>query len=190
MIDLFSLENITTSAAVFNLEKLTWLNQQYIKAADSLELAQALEPILVQEQVLPADHDKSLEEIARIVPFLNERSETLVEMAGKAAFYFKDEIEFDEKARDKFLNPEAQPLLAELQAELQKLEPFTLESIESVFKSVVERAGLKLGKLAQPVRVALTGKKESPGIYDVVVLLGKERSCQRLNQASKMIASL
>jgi glutamyl-tRNA synthetase len=190
MIELFSLENITTSAAVFNLEKLTWLNQQYIKAADPLELAKALEPILVQEQVLPASHNKSLGEIARMVPFLNERSETLAEMAHKSIFYFKEDIEFDKKSRDKFLIPEAQPLLEELQRGLQKLEPFTQENIESVFKSVVEQAGLKLGKLAQPVRVALTGKKESPGIYDVVVLLGKERSCQRLKQASEMIAAL
>jgi glutamyl-tRNA synthetase len=187
MIELFSLESITTSAAVFNPDKLLWLNQQYIQTMPPLELARHWEPILVREGVLAEDHGRSLEDLARIVGHLNQRAGTLVEMAGKAAFYFKEDIEFDPKARSKFLTPETLPLLRALESRLAQLEPCTLAGIETAFKEVVEEAGEKLGKLAQPVRVALTGQTASPGIYDVVDLLGKERTLRRLRAAAKGI---
>jgi len=187
MIDLFSLDHITTSAAVFNPEKLLWLNQQYIQSTPPLALAAHLAPILVSTGVLAANHERSLEDIARVIPHLNQRSETLVEMAGKAAFYFKEEVEFDAKAQAKFLTPAALPLLSGLEKGLSALEPFELSGIEAVFKAVVEEAGVKLGQLAQPVRVALTGQTASPGIYDVVDLLGRERTLRRLGNAREAI---
>jgi glutamyl-tRNA synthetase len=126
----------------------------------------------------------------RPIPHLNKRSETLVEMALKAAFYFKDEIEFDEKVRNKFLTPEIKPHLEELTRQLESLDKFSSENVEAVFKEVTEKAEMKLGKLAQPVRAALTGKKESPGIYDVVILLGRERTLNRLKDSIAWIDNL
>ncbi len=190
LIQHFTLENITTSAAVFNPEKLLWLNQEYIKNTPPLELAPHWEPILVKENILPEDHGLSLEAIARPIPALNQRAQTLVEMAQKSGFYFKTDLEFDEKARAKFLTPEAKPHLELLIAKLVNLNEFSEATLETAFKEVIEQADIKLGKLAQPVRIALTGKKESPGIYEVLHLLGKDVSISRLNNAIAWIDTL
>jgi len=190
LIQHFTLENITTSAAVFNPEKLLWINQEYIKNTPPLELAAHWEPILVKEGVLPEGHGLSMEEIARPIPSLNQRAQTLVEMAQKSAFYFKTELAFDEKAQAKFLTPESKPLLQSLVSKLTNLNDFSEPALETTFKEIVEQADIKLGKLAQPVRIALTGKKESPGIYEVVLLLGKDVSISRLNSAIAWIDAL
>ncbi len=180
MIEHFSFESVHTSAAVFDADKLSWLNEHYIKSTPTQELAKHLEPHLVKTKVLQKDHGLSWQEIARVVPCLNERSKTLLEMAEKSAFFFKEQVEFDEKARNKFLTDEAKPLIEKIITELAALESYSLENIESLFKKIVEEEGMKLGKLAQPVRVALTGATVSPGIYDVILLLGKEETLKRL----------
>ena len=180
MIEHFSFESVHTSAAVFDADKLSWLNEHYIKSTPTQELAEHLEPHLVKTKVLQKDHGLSWQEIARVVPCLNERSKTLLEMAEKSAFFFKKQVEFDEKARNKFLTDEAKPLIEKIITELAALESYSLENIESLFKKIVEEEGMKLGKLAQPVRVALTGATVSPGIYDVILLLGKEETLKRL----------
>ena len=180
MIEYFSFESVHTSAAVFDADKLSWLNEHYIKSTPTQELAKHLEPHLVKTKVLQKDHGLSWQEIARVVPCLNERSKTLLEMAEKSAFFFKKQVEFDEKARNKFLTDEAKPLIEKIITELAALESYSLENIESLFKKIVEEEGMKLGKLAQPVRVALTGATVSPGIYDVILLLGKEETLKRL----------
>ena len=180
MIEHFSFESVHTSAAVFDADKLSWLNEHYIKSTPTQELAKHLEPHLVKAEVLQKDHGLSWQEIARVVPCLNERSKTLLEMAEKSAFFFKQQVEFDEKARNKFLTDEAKPLIEKIITELAALESYSVENIESLFKKIVEEEGMKLGKLAQPVRVALTGATVSPGIYDVILLLGKEETLKRL----------
>ena len=180
MIEHFSFESVHTSAAVFDADKLSWLNEHYIKSTPTQELAKHLEPHLVKTKVLQKDHGLSWQEIARVVPCLNERSKTLLEMAEKSAFFFKQQVEFDEKARNKFLTDEAKPLIEKIITELAALESYSVENIESLFKKIVEEEGMKLGKLAQPVRVALTGATVSPGIYDVILLLGKEETLKRL----------
>jgi glutamyl-tRNA synthetase len=181
MIQHFSFDSVNTSAAIFDPDKLSWLNEQYIQSTPPEELAQHLKPFLIRSGFIKEGHD--LADIAKVIPCLNQRAKTLVEMAEKSAFYFKKEVEFDEKAKAKFLTVEARPLLEKVVAGLSQLEKFSSEEIETLFKKIVEEEGTKLGKLAQPVRVALTGTTVSPGIYDVILLLGKEETLARLNQA-------
>jgi glutamyl-tRNA synthetase len=185
MIQHFSFDSVNTSAAVFDPDKLSWLNEHYIKTTPPEELAQHLEPVLVRTGVLKEGH--GLAEIAKVIPALNERAKTLVEMAEKSTFYFNKEVEFDEKAKNKFLTADARPLLEKVIAGLSQLENFSAEDIETLFKKIVEEEGTKLGKLAQPVRVALTGTTVSPGIYDVILLLGKEETLTRLKNALQQI---
>ena len=180
LIKYFSFDSVNTSAAIFDADKLSWVNEQYIQSTPPEELAQHLEPHLVKTGVLSGDHDLSPQEIAKVIPCLNQRAKTLVEMAEKSAFFFKKEVEFDEKARNKFLTEDARPLLEKVIAEFSTLDDFSAENIETLFKKIVEEEGMKLGKLAQPVRVALTGNTVSPGIYDVILLLGKEETLKRL----------
>ena len=183
MIQHFSFDSVNTSAAVFDPDKLSWLNEHYIKTTPPEELAGYLEPLLVRTGVLQDGHGLNAKEIAKVIPSLNERAKTLVEMAEKSKFFFSKEVEFDEKAKTKFLTAEARPLLEKVIAGLSQLENFSAEEIETLFKKIVEEEGTKLGKLAQPVRVALTGTTVSPGIYDVILLLGKEETLVRLNKA-------
>jgi glutamyl-tRNA synthetase len=186
---LFSLENITTSAAVFNPEKLQWVNQHYIKTLPAEQLAAHLEPLLVLEKILPANHGLPPAEIAKPIPSLQERSKTLVEMAQGAEFYFRDDLGFDETARSKFLTADLQPLFTRLRDGVAGLGDFSPSGVEALLHKIVEQEGIKLGKLAQPVRVALTGKTVSPGVYDVISLLGKERTLVRLENALQYMQS-
>ena len=180
LIKYFSFDSVNTSAAIFDADKLSWVNEQYIQSTPPEELAQHLEPHLVKTAILPGDHGLSSQEIAKVIPCLNQRAKTLVEMAEKSAFFFKKEVEFDEKARNKFLTEDARPLLEKVITGFYTLDDFSAENIETLFKKIVEEEGMKLGKLAQPVRVALTGTTVSPGIYDVILLLGKEETLKRL----------
>ena len=187
MIQHFSIKNITTSAAIFNPEKLQWLNQQYIQNTAPRELTAQLEPFLVKEGILPEQHGLSKDEIAKPISSLNQRSQTLNEMAQKSAFYFKKDLMFDENARDKFLNMDIKPHIKKLITAIDEMTVLEHESLENLLKKIAEEAELKLGKLAQPVRVALTGGTASPGIYDVILLLGKSTTVKRLNEAVDFI---
>ena len=186
----FSFDSVNTSAAIFDADKLLWVNEQYIQSTPPEELAKHLEPHLVKAGVLPEGHGLSPQEIAKVIPYLNQRAKTLIEMAEKSAFFFKKDVEFDEKARSKFLTEDARPLLEKVIAGFSALDDFSAESIESLFKKIVEEEGMKLGKLAQPVRVALTGTTVSPGIYDVILLLGKEETLKRLKNAKDLEGNL
>jgi len=183
MIRHFSFDSVHTSAAVFDPDKLSWLNEHYIKTTPPEDLARHLEPFLIRSGILEEGHGLDFAEISRVIPSLNQRAKTLVEMAEKSAFYFKKGVEFDDKAKTKFLTDEARHLLEKAIAGLSQLENFSSEEIELLFKKIVEEEDIKLGKLAQPVRVALTGTTVSPGIYDVILLLGKDETLARLKQA-------
>ena len=180
MIEHFSFDSVNTSAAVFDPDKLSWLNEHYMKTTPPEELAENLTPFLVRSRILEEDHSLSFAEIAKVIPCLSQRAKNLQEMAEKSAFYFKKEVDFDEKAKKKFLTSEANLLLHKVVAGLEELINFSAKEIEELFKKIVEEKGTKLGKLAQPVRVALTGTTVSPGIYDVILLLGKDETLKRL----------
>ena len=177
----FSLENLNRSAAIFNPEKLLWLNQEYIKSADSNFLVESLDSGLKERGLSPdlLTHRTRM----GIVDELRTRSTTLTEMIAGALFFFENEVEFDEKAASKFLNSESSSLIMKLRDELSKIEKFSTENVKSAFHLVMEKKTVKLGKLAQPVRVAITGGPISPGIFETISLLGKERTIQRLDTA-------
>jgi len=108
-------------------------------------------------------------------------------MADGAVFYYQNEFGYEEKAAKKFLKEAALTPLKLLAEQLEPLDPFNEENLENAFKNVMESADLKFGKIAQPVRVALTGKTVSPGIFEIIEVLGKEQSIKRLNKAIQFI---
>ncbi len=115
-------------------------------------------------------------DLAAVVGTLQERSATLVEMAAGAEFYFLDQVVYEEKAQAKFLKVANREIFAVLAAELEQCGDFSTDQLEAVFGRVMERMQLKFGKIAQPLRVALTGGTSSPGIYEILEVLGKERT--------------
>ena len=179
----FNLENIGRSAGIFDPEKLLALNADHMKAVPMPHLVQRFLPFLNQRGYKPPQDLLLDKVIATLLP----RTKTLVEMADAAAFYFLDAISYEAKAAAKFLKPEAEAPLAELIQQLEAIDVFTEPALEAAFKSVMERTGLKLGKIAQPVRVALTGKTASPGIFEVVEIIGKDRVISRLRRAIDFI---
>jgi len=180
LISKFRLEDVGKSAGVFNAEKLLWLNFHYIKERPLPQLAREVKPFILRKGYSLQDNDGWLE---RMVATLQPRAKTLVELVELAHFYLSDEIRLEEKAAKKFLTREIRDPLQELTRKLMALEDFDERTIERVFGEVLQKRGLPLGKLAQPVRVALTGSTASPGIYEVIAVLGKERTLQRLNKA-------
>jgi glutamyl-tRNA synthetase len=183
LIEKFSLESIGRSAGIFDLEKLLALNADHIKATQPEALVKPLAPFLKT-----LGHDiQTGPFIESVIKTLNIRSKTLKNMAEDALFYFAEDVSYDDKAAKKFLKPTALESIQLLIAELESLDHFDEAKLEQAFKSVMEKTGLKLGKIAQPVRVALTGRTASPGIFEIIEIIGKEKVISRLKKAIRFI---
>jgi glutamyl-tRNA synthetase len=182
MIDKFSIEQVTSSAAIFNPDKLQWLNSHYIKTGDTTRLARLLRDHYLAERE-PAARAIPDDQMIRIVKALQERAKTMAEMADLSMCYVEEEINPEPAAAAKFLTPAVKPALIDLTTRLEAVPAFDEPSLHAAFDAVIAAHQLKMAQLAQPVRVALTGRTISPGIYDVLQLLGKERSITRLTKA-------
>ena len=187
LIDSFSLESVGKAPSVFNAEKLVWLNHHYIQQADHGRLAGLLLDLLKKDGIVSEGKELDVAWMQKLVKILAERSHTLVEMKTGAIPFINDEIVMDEKAKAKHLTPDIAALLTELAGKLKTLEPLVHDEIEKVFNEIVTAKGMKLGKLAQPVRVALTGGTVSPGIYDVIEVMGRDKVIKRIESAVGMI---
>ena len=179
LIKVFNLENIGKSAGVFDLDKLQALNAEHIMAAAPRDLVAPLKPFMEAAGIEVEAGDY----IEQVIETLQPRSKTLKDMAQAALFYYQSDIEYDEKAAKKFLKAAALEPLTILTARLEALETYDQSGLEDVFKAVMEETELKLGKIAQPVRVALTGRTASPGIFEIIAIMGKERVVPRLRKA-------
>ncbi len=187
LIEKFSLESVGKAPSVFNQEKCLWLNHHYIQQADPGRTAGLLLDLLKKDGTVASGKEPDLEWLKKLVKILTERSHTLVEMKTAAIPFIAETITMDEKAKAKHLTADVAPLLTDLAARLKSVEPFTHDEIEKVFNGIVAEKGIKLGKLAQPVRVALTGGTVSPGIFDVIEVMGKARTTRRIEEAVKMV---
>lgn len=183
LIAVFDLENIGRSAGIFDTDKLLALNAEHIMAASPRDLAPLLKPFLADLGIEIEDD----EYILQVIETLQPRSKTLKDMAEAALFYYLNDIVYDEKAANKFFKPAALEPLMLLTDRLESLESFTHSDLENVFKAVMDETGLKLGKIAQPVRVALTGRTASPGIFEIIAILDKRRVIPRLKNAIEFI---
>jgi glutamyl-tRNA synthetase len=187
LVKYFSFDNVGKAASVFNPEKLLWLNAQYIMNTTSDKLAALAIPFLVKDGTITEGQTLDKEWLAKAVGTLKERSKTLVELASSLKYYISEDVEFDDKAKKKFLNENSLNLLKELNEGLAVMDDFSEAKIEELFRAITEKHEVKLGKLAQPVRVALTGGTKSPGIFEVLGVVGKEQAIRRLKKAIDII---
>ena len=174
----FKLEDVGKSAGVFNSGKMQWLNAHYLNERDPHKLAQEVKPFLPQNEALLPDDNW----LARMVTTLQPRAKTLVELGEQSAFYLSDSITPEEKAAKKFLKESSLSLLSRLRERLGGLAAWDEPVLHGAFSALMEDEQVKLGKIAQPVRVALTGKTASPGIFEVMEVLGKERCLTRIDR--------
>lgn len=179
LVEKFTIEAVGRSAGVFNPDKLLWLNAHYIKTGDPARLAALLLPFLADRGVDPS----SGPDLVAAVITLQERSRTMLEMADGAVFYYKPEFEYDEKSVARFFTPAGRELLEELAARLEKLADTGHDALAALFDGLCADKGVKMKDVAQPARFALTGGAASPGIYEVIGVLGRDETVRRIRRA-------
>ncbi len=182
LIEKFDFKHVQSSSAVFNPEKMLWVNEQYLKQGEPDHVARLLIPFLEQAGLEKEARAVSPEWLAKLVVMVRERTKTLVDMVMWVTPYFGQDAAMDEDAAKKFLAPAVAPALAKLVARFEAEPTFHKEQWETIFKQIVEEQGMTMGQLAQPVRVALTGRTASPGLFEVMDVLGRDRTLARLKK--------
>ena len=179
MVELFDIGDVNRAASAFNTEKLLWINQHYIKTADPARIARLLSPHMGNLGIDPTDGP----DLVEVVREQQERAKTLVEMAEISAFFYRDYDEFDEKAAKKNLKAAAREPLEQMRARLSSVDNWEADKLHQLVIDVAELLDLKLGKVAQPLRVAIVGRAASPGIDVTLQLVGREACLRRIDRA-------
>jgi glutamyl-tRNA synthetase len=179
MISSFDVQDVNRAASAFDVDKLKWLNQHYIKASDSAQLVSLLSDRLKDRGV----DVSSGPPVDDVVSALRERAQTLDEMADKSEYFFSEFEDYDVKAAQKHLRPVAREMLADVRSRLSVVEPWSAELIHAQVMATVEDYDAKLGKLAQPLRVAVSGTAATPPIDETLLLVGKARTVDRIDRA-------
>ncbi|MEY6433101.1 glutamate--tRNA ligase [Thioalkalicoccus limnaeus] len=181
MIELFDIGEVNKAASSFNTEKLAWLNQHYIQHGDPKRIAQLLSPQIGRLGIDPSTGP----DLATVVEAQAARAKTLVELAEISTFFYRDFDVYDEGAAKKHLRPVAREGLARLRTafELMAYEDWTPEALGRVCEGVASELGVNLGKVAQPLRVAVVGRAASPGIDITLHLVGKDATLRRIDKA-------
>ncbi|MCP4669838.1 MAG: glutamate--tRNA ligase [Desulfobacula sp.] len=183
LIEKFDLEHLGRSASMFDTNKLLSLNSKHIQDTDPESLADHL-LFHLDNLGIKAKNDKFTQ---GVIETLQPRSKTLVDMADAARFYYKNDIEYDEKAAKKFLTSDIVDMLEKAALYIEDIKEYTQGELENIFKQIMEETSLKFGKIAQPLRVAITGTTISPGIFEMLIALGKDKTVQRIKAAVKFI---
>jgi len=186
MIAKFDIANVGRSPSVFSPDKLLWLNAHYIRTGDPKRLAGLLTPFLLKRGVDPANGGPCL---AEAIKTLQERARTMLEMADSALFYYHAPESYDKTALAKF---DREHLLAVYGAVVDRLsasQAATAAEFDSLFKELCTEQGWKMGQVGQPVRIALSGGSQAPGIGEIIVTLGKEETIRRLERAREVMGA-
>ena len=188
MIELFDIDQVNKAASTFNTDKLLWLNQHYVQHADAQRIAHLLSPHMGRLGIDPSEGA----DLKAVVAAQQARAKTLVELAQISAFVYQDFETYDEASAKKHLRPAAVPALerARESLELLALEDWEAETLERTLEQVALGLGEKMGKVAQPLRVAVVGRAASPGIGVTLELVGKEATLRRIEQALDCIGGL
>jgi glutamyl-tRNA synthetase len=186
LVALFDVKDVNSSAAAVNPEKLLWLNQHYIKSGDSAHIAHHLSYHLGKLGIDPTRGP----DLVEVVKAQRERAKTLVEMANNSVFFYREPPTYDPKAAAKHLSPNVAPALRDLRTRLERLSTWDTAAIHSIVVDTAGEHGLELGKLAQPLRVILTGRAVSPPIDVTLFLLGRDRCLGGLDAGLEFLHSV
>ncbi len=182
LVQFFDFKDVGQTAGVFNQDKMAWVNHEWLKRLDDATLATKALPYF-QAAGLPAALDAKLRHVCAVA---RERARTFGEYVQQFRYFYAP-VQLDPKAKDKLLTKDTKPILEAIRAGLAAMAAPETAALEQLFHGEAERRGLGLGKVAQPVRVALTGGTASPGMYDVVQILGREETLKRLDDAIRLI---
>ena len=179
MIEKFDIAGVGRAASTFDIQKLRWLNQHYIKESDTARLASLLGECLEERGLTLAEGPP----VGAVAEALRERAETIQEMACKSEYFYREFENFEESAAKKHLRPIAAPLLEAVRAELMKVTDWSTETIHEIVANTAVSHDVKMGKVAQPLRVAVSGSGASPSIEVTLQLVGKWRTLTRIDRA-------
>jgi glutamyl-tRNA synthetase len=187
MIELFDISDVNKSASAFNIDKLDWLNQHYLQHGDPLRIARLLSPHMGHIGIDPSQGP----DLVDVVTAQAARAKTLTELAEISAFCYQEFDDYEPTAAKKHLRPAAQQGLTRLRAELDmlSLEDWQPEMLHHVVERVASELDLNMGKVAQPLRVAIVGRAASPGIDVTLKLVGKEATLRRIDKALDFIGA-
>ena len=178
----FSIKKINKAGAAFSIEKLQWLNSQYIKEMDTAQLAESLKPLVLAKYPQANVEGKDFE---HMVQLYKGRMNTLLDFLDWTSFLFNEQISFEDDVKTKHLSQNMHKEFDLLAEKLNSIVDFNVKSTEEAFRAVVAQLGLEAGTLVHPVRVALTGKAVGPGLFDTMLVLGKDRTIHRLKESFK-----
>ena len=183
MVEYFELDDVNVSASTFNMEKLLWLNHQYIMNSDPVHVARHLSWHIGQLGIDPVEGP----DLVDVVKAQRERSKTLVEMAAASVYFYQEFDVYDEKAAKKNFTVGSDDVLEQLHAKLAEQKSWSAEPLHQVIVDLAEALGLNMGKVAQPLRVAVCGSAVSPAIDITLTLIGREKTLARLERAINYI---
>lgn len=190
-VELFELEQMSKKAAIYDTKKLTWMNGQYLSELPLEKILPEVKPFFVKDgYVDEAWFAENEEYFAKLVDTVRVRVKTLQEIADASDYFFKDVESYDEKGVAKHFKPETVALLEECIAAVEADDVYSLETTEAAYNKIAADNNLALGKVIHPTRLALTGRTVSPGMFDVMVLLGKEKTLARLHKAVEFIKNM
>ena len=178
----FSIKKINKAGAAFSIEKLQWLNGQYIKEMDTAQLAEALKPLVLAKY---PQATLKLGDLEQMVQLYKGRMNTLLDFLDWTDFIFNDEVTFEEDVKLQHLTQNRAKEFDLLAQKLGGITDFNVKSAEEAFRQVVAELGIEAGVLVHPVRVALTGKAVGPGLFDTMAVLGQARTIHRLKETFK-----
>lgn len=182
----FSLERVLKTAAAFNPEKLEWMNGQYIQSLDDERLVEEIEPFLFQKGYLQKDYNRSW--LIEVVRLFKQRIKKLSDFPVLAGFCFQDRIEFSPEMKNFLLkDKKTKEIFDKLIKVLEKIDFSNAQVVEQACRKLINEEGINSGDLIHPVRVALTGKRVGPGLFETMAILGKERVIKRLTEAMKIM---
>lgn len=179
MLELFAVEKVSRSAAAFDPEKLLWVNQEFIKSISLDELYQQAQWHFDQAGIDIANKDYA----QQVFALIRERCKTLKELVANSQFFFAEVSEYDESQVSKHIKEQTPEIVSSLIDKLNALSEWQAEPIHEIVKSVVDEHQVGFAKVAQPIRIAVTGSTNSPSIDQTLALLGRETSIARLQKA-------
>lgn len=185
----FSLSRVNKTAAIYDTDKLKWLNSHYIREFDLEGLADLAKPFFIEAGLKTADDSWQDDQFYRqVIALVRDRAKTLRDLPELSIYFFTDQFEYDENGIKKFFNKaETAANLRRAAIEIESLEHFSSHTVEEVVKGLVEDLGVSFGKLINPIRLAVTGKTGGPGVMDIIILLGQAKTVERLKEAATYI---
>jgi glutamyl-tRNA synthetase len=185
LIEKFDWDRVGATAARYDAKKFLHVQEEHLRMLPDAEIARRTVPFLAKRGIEVAEDDPAL---LKAIPYVKPRSATLIDVAEAVEYFFRD-VEMDPKGKQKFLVPENGPSLLHLADLIEGVEPFEKERLEERVKSWLEQQGMEMKTVAQPARMAMTGRTRSPGLFEVMEVLGREKTVKRLRAGAEIAAS-